>query len=321
MKIILSDTGIDFKSKNLISEQFKQVNLPFLKLLKSIIFNKNVYCFHVRYLHLKSPFKSCLRYAIIFTILRLKRIPIIWSMHNYYEHNSKSYYVNSLLRKYLFEKSKSIVVFHKSIVARIPDKYKTKVMVSNFGTIKNILNNKRGEEDSFIEKYEKWEGAYNIDVLIVSAAKNNKYKEYVDNIRLEYNVLIINANDFNDYSNENVFLYRGFVFESLEKIVVNNKRPIIGMVFHNNISVATSYYLYSEYKIPVITNDIIPNPSIIKKYCMGISVNDPSEINTTIELINNNYSYYSSNSEGFILHNTWEKGRSVYNEILEEIDK
>lgn len=319
MKIILSDSSIDYKSTQLIPKSYKQINLSFLGLVKYLIFGKNIHCYHFRYLILKGSWKPYVRYTVICTLLSIRKIPIMWSMHNFYEHTRDNESLNKVLRKYLFRKSKAIIVFHESIKQLLPIQVKNKVYVSNFGTMKSNIHSQEGDEDYFNECYSKWQGKGEIDMLIISNAMHNDYKLLIDQIDKKYNILIINKNDNYEYTSENIFSFNGLLYEGLDEVLKNNRRDIIGLIFHDNLSVATSYYLYSDYKIPVITNNVRPNKNIIETTGIGLVKNEMEGINEVIKTIKDNYEVYSKNSENFNKVYNWEKGKEIYNNILNEI--
>lgn len=320
MKIILSDRAIDYKSKLLIPSNYKQLDVSLRSLLEHIIFKNNVCCFHFRYLHLKGWVKPVVRYAVIFTLLKIRNVPILWSMHNFHEHMANSISLNNVIKKYLLKEAKAVIVFHKSIKKKMPIQIQEKVYVSNFGSVKNIINMKSGEEERFWKEYELWKGSNEVDILIVSTALHNDYRSFVENLDSKYNILIINKFDNWNYIKDNIFLFKGSFFTGIDKVIRENNRDLIGVIFHNNLSVATSYYLYSDYNIPIITNNTTPNNDIIEEFNMGVVLSKRTSINECINEIKSRYSHYSENSNTFSKVNTWEKGMDVYQYVLNKIE-
>jgi hypothetical protein len=323
MKVILSDNVLDFKSRFLIPDAYTQLNLPFAKLLTFLISGKEVYCFHFRYLHLKGVIKPVIRYGIICLLLKVRRIPIIWSMHNLSEHSADRailILLNRILRAFLFNQAKSIIVFHDSVKRKLPEKVRQKTKVSNFGSVKAVLNSKEGEEKHFFERYKQWQGYKKIDILVVSIAKKNDYSEYIRKIDGQYNILIINKYDEKEYKKRNIFKFDDFLYKGLDKVIKENQRELIGLIFHRNMSVATSFYMYSDYGIPLITNDLTPNQEIILESGMGLKIRKSDDINKAIKLIKDNYGSFSMSSKKFNEQNNWEKGRETYGKVLENIN-
>lgn len=306
--MILKNTGIQYNY------------LPQKRLLKKLLTTKTETIYHIRYIKWRGILATLTVNIFEIILCKLRKIPIVWTCHNYYEHYFKFSFVNDILRYVIAKNSYAIIVFHPSIKKKLL-KYNPNIFVSSFGDYSGFIKTQNTRDKEFERIYFSWLerrmirhpnivfiGNYSpfkrIDNFIEIIAKNNSL-----------NFLLISKDlpkRFVNVSN-NILSYPKAVFAELNIILNTNT---IGIVGHDNLSVPTAIYLYASYKIPILGFDIDPIKSILKEYQIGESFSDERTFHKSYNMIRENYGYYSSNCKSFLDKNSWENARAVHMKIF-----
>lgn len=315
----LYENKIDAKIRNLMPSEIELVQKGYLDLHKEL-WHPGKKVLHFRYLRIGfGPF-AVLRYVALLLAAIVSRTPVIWFMHNYDEHKAKSHLANKIIRRALWRVSARIFVFHPSILDYVPRRYHGKSRVLNFGPIANeIFQQSHADEAAFLEQYKAWSGYRNIDLLVVSTARKTSYPSYVRHLGKTMNVLVINALATEDYDEDRVFLYKGYVYGQLRDVIEKNTRPMIALVFHENISVPTSIYSFAELGIPIITNDRIPNNAIVSSNGIGRAVSSNQDCMQAITDILADYQNYRDRCANFMTRQDWAVSQSALRTAINEI--
>ncbi len=308
---VLFENKIDTKILKLMPPEYELVHLSFGKLLNEL-FNPKPKLLLFRYLRIGYAPIAIIRYTLLLLAAKLTGTPVIWFMHNLDEHKAKSYIANRIIRYGLWTISQRIFVFHDSILELVPARFHSKFNILTFGPIsQEIFQKKHEDEVKFLEEYSNWIGYRKINLLIVSTAKRTSYPRYVRHLSKNRNILVINALADEDFEDERVLLFKGYVYGMLKEVIEQNERPMISLVFHDNTSVSTSIYLFSELKIPVITNDKIPNNKLVELNRLGKVISSEIECEQAIEEILNDFERYQDNCTAFTVRSNWENSQSI----------
>ena len=96
-KIILSETRVDFKYKNIFgrNSDLQVIDGGFIELLKILVKKKSYY--HIRYIKYRGYLLTPLLILVVYFLSKLSRSKIIWTCHNIYEHKIPSKKFNNFL--------------------------------------------------------------------------------------------------------------------------------------------------------------------------------------------------------------------------------
>ena len=320
-RIVLSESSYDFKYKSILShlEDIQVIEGGFFKLIKILATKKSFY--HIRYIKYRGKIITFLRYLIIGLVAKLSGSKIIWSCHNIYEHNFSSKRYNDFLRILLAKISNKIVVFHKDLIAYLPDSSKHKVYVASFGNYKEFIEKQTEKNKEFQTQYKNWLLEQQIkapDLVSISAAKNNCIDYFVSKLTDKYNFLVVAPKvPFNSMPKfKNLFLYNNSFVKAEIKDILTYSSKIIGVIGHDNISVPTSIYMFSSFRIPVIVLNVKPVNSIVNEFKIGEVFNQETTFNQLIHKIQRNYSYYQENCDSFTQNMSWENSAKIHKEIF-----
>lgn len=319
--LVLSESSYDFKYKSILSrlDDIQVIEGGFLKLVKILATRKSYY--HIRYIKYRGKIVTILRILIIVFAAKLSGSKIIWSCHNIYEHNFSSKKYNDFLRKILAKISYKIVVFHKDLISYLPKKSQHKVYVASFGNYKEFIEQQTEKNKEFQTQYKNWLLEQQIkapDLVSISAAKNNRIDYFVSKLNNKYNFLVVAPKvPFNSITKvKNLFIYNNSFVKAEIKDILNDSPKIIGVIGHDNISVPTSIYMFSSYRIPVIVLNVKPVNSIVNEFKIGGVFDEEIPFEQLICKIRSNYSYYQQNCDTFTQKMSWENSAKVHKEVF-----
>jgi hypothetical protein len=320
-RIVLSESSYDFKYKSILShlEDIQVIEGGFFKLIKILATRKSYY--HIRYIKYRGKIITVLRYLLIAFVAKLSGSKIIWSCHNIYEHNFSSKRYNDFLRILLAKISYKIVVFHKDLIAYLPDSSKYKVNEASFGNYKEFIEKQTEQNKEFQQQYKNWLNLQNInspDLVSISAAKSNSLDYFIPKLNDNYNFLVIAPNvPFNiNFESNNIFIYNNSFVKAEIKNILRNSKKLIGIITHNNISVPTSIYMFASYRIPVIVMDIKPLNSLVKDFGIGKIIKAQKDINSSIKKIKKNYNSYQIKCDEFMSVNSWDNSIEIHKSVF-----
>jgi hypothetical protein len=321
MKTILSESSYDIKYKSILSqlEDIEVIEGGFLKLIKILATRKSFY--HIRYIKYRGKIVTVLRILIIAIVAKMSGSKIIWSCHNIYEHNFKSKKYNDFVRKFLARISYKIVVFHQDLKTYLPQSSQQKIYVSSFGNFQEFIENQTEQNTEFQEQYRNWLNLQNInspDLVSISAAKNNRIDYFISKLTNKYNFLVVapNVPFNNNLESNNIFIYNKSFVKAEIKDILNHSPKIIGIIGHDNISVPTSIYMFSSFKIPVIVLNVKPVNSIVNEFNTGEVFDENANFDQLIFKIQTNYSYYQENCKSFNKQMSWSSAADVHKKVF-----
>jgi hypothetical protein len=272
--------------------------------------DKKISIYHLRYLGLRS-IKEYILYFILPLMLKMRNINLVWTVHNIYDHDSSNTCMNNILNHHLYKHSSSIIILHDYLKKYIPKKYHYKLYVSSYGALPpNTLSKISNIDNDIITKVKKYLLGKKYEAVIISistARHNNSYllsKYLSDKICMIYvdpNSSFINKLLYSDnllYINE----YVGLNFMEYLQTIPN----LIGLVGHTNISVATSLFMFSSMRVPILSLDYPPNSLIVKANRIGRVLDNNEILEQEIKKIVSEYNVYCINQESFLAINTWE---------------
>jgi len=318
---VLGNSPIDFK----YSLVYDKLNIKYNQIMHKTLIYKllkptqiDVSYYHLRYLNLVN-LRIYLVMFIIPILLKLRGIKLIWTIHNIIDHKTEFQILNKILNLYIIVLSSKCVVLHKDIKRELPKLFHYKIFVSNFGPIQteviasNCIKDKKNINllKSFIENKE------NEPILFsISTAKfNNAYK-----ITKYSNSLLVYVDPYETFmekifKNNNVFYIPNEVGISFLKYINQLKYPI-GLVGHNNKSVATSLYMFATMQVPVLTLDQVPNSTIVEEYGIGEVIKDNAMTDYFVQKIKLNYEKYQKHIKIFLEINNWDKAVDIHHNIF-----
>ncbi|MDA8934597.1 hypothetical protein N9H03_01705 [Flavobacteriales bacterium] len=320
-RIVLSESSYDFKYKSILShlEDFHVVEGGFFKLIKILATRKSFY--HIRYIKYRGKIITVLRYLIIALLAKLSGSKIIWSCHNIYEHNFSSKKYNDFIREFLAKISHKIVVFHKDLIAYLPDSSKHKVYIASFGNYREFIEQQTEQNKEFQKQHKNWLNQQNIkfpDLISISAAKNNNLNFFISKLADKYNFLVIAPKvPLNIISKKkNIFIYNSSFVKAEIKEILNHSPKLIGIIGHDNISVPTSIYMFASFGIPVVVLNVNPVNSMVKEFSIGEVIDENIHLDQLILRIQTNYSSYQENCIKFTRKMSWSNSADVHKEVF-----
>lgn len=321
---LLSESVYDFKYKSILGdiENFEVIEGNYFSLLKYMIKNRSMCCYHIRYVKYKSLLSCILRLLLISFICKLSSNKLLWSCHNIYEHNISSKICNDIVRWFLLLLSNHIIVFHQDIKIALPIFFSKKVSVCNFGDFKPFMEEKTLENYDFQLKYNNWLlkcGIDKPDILSISTAKKNRLDLLISGVQKScIKCLIIAPGVELNLQNlkNNTFFYNNSSVEIEVLNLLNKNKHFIGFIGHDNYSVATSLYMFASFGIPVISTNTKPISSIVNENEIGIVVDNSLQIEEAYQKILNNYSLFSFNCYKFIQTNNWSTSTYKHKRII-----
>ena len=324
MELIYCSTKPDAKYKPIYDKldfNFRYINHG--KLFKKLItlkLNGRVSHYHLRYLHL-DHWAKFLFYLTLPVLLKINNVNLVWSIHNVYDHKTKIRPLNYILDLYLIIFSSACIVFHEDIKLFFPALLQNNISVAGFGPLTPQDVSSEIETDhkniklakSFLSKRE----SKPVLVSISTATHNKAFRlaEYLDK-----DVLMIyvdpNGSFSNDLQSSKNLLYIqekvGIKFLAYLKTL---QYPI-GVIGHDNLSVATSLYMFTTMGFPVISFNYPPNSTIVKENKIGALIESEMRIEEVAENIKQNYTNIQKNIDVFLEENTWEKSIRIHKKIF-----
>ena len=213
---------------------------------------------------------------------------------------------------------------HSDLKDGLPKDHSRKIRVASFGEFKTKIESSEEINLDFEKKYSDWLltrsneepsiifiGAYskykNIELLLAFIKQNKKNSALIIAPKLSENENDQTSSRIDD----NVFLYTDKKVDSEVKDLLKTK-GIIGYVGHDNLSVPTSIYMFASYGIPMVGFDSHPVNSILEEYQIGELFSSNDSLQRAIDLVQENYNYYSNNTGSFLKDNNWEMSRNVH---------
>jgi hypothetical protein len=247
---------------------------------------------------------------------------LIYTCHNFTEHNFKDDRVNNYVRNLLVSEASEIIVLDQYLVEKLSvgnDNIKSKISVVTFSSFKEYFEAFDETNNSFVSEYQAWKKVLNIenpDVLLASASYRSleKFKSTFRNSIYNFLCVVPNLVSNSDFSDNVLVFNNGFVKKEMKELLKNSK--VIGLVALDNCSVATSLYMFASFDIPVIVLDVPPMNSIVRTFRIGETFMVDEEIDKPLKLIMNDYEEYSKRCKDFLNDHSWSKSHDVHRKIF-----
>jgi len=325
---VFCDTPLDYKYRSIWS-QLHEVDLisdNFSVMMKLLFSVRGKKIYHIRYIKYRGVILTALRMLTIILLCFLSRTKIVWTCHNIFEHTFSSVMYNRMLRNILCLSSSVIMVFHQDIKSALPSRYWKKVIVANFGNMTDIFGKRPCSNSDFINKYELWceEKSKSAQLITVSTAQRTDLSPLFQIPSIINKIIICPGVDIEKSSSKNLFIYNSsFVKAEVLELLRNRNGFLVGFIGHNNLSVATSLYMYASFGIPVICINSRPCSTIVEEYEFGVVIDSDDNIDDCYFKIMDNYEFYSNQCNIFIENNSWsisgEKHRAMIQQCFEGI--
>lgn len=326
MVTIFAESKLDFKYRKFLGELTENyILLGFsgvLKLLfKSLKGAGNVY-FHIRYLKWRGKFVTPIYYLLLVIICRFRGIDIVFTCHNFWEHNFKSRRTNRLVRNILIKRAKWILVLDELLESKIhqgKESIRAKVKTVHFSDFRDLFESQTEENHEFQGIYQNWLRGHDIewpDVMLISASYRSidQFKELMNSSTNRYLCIVPNVIAAAGF-NSNVLVYhKGFVKKEVAELLSSSNT--IGLIGLDNGSVATSLYMFASFGIPSLVLDREPMNHLVLKFKIGQVFNLEDNLDEKIMQIRSNYDQYAANCEEFLKIHSWEKSYEIHREIF-----
>jgi hypothetical protein len=324
---IFGESRLDFKYKKFLgnlSESYCLVTFSdVLKLTIQSLNKETKYFFHVRYLKWRGRFLTLPYYLLVVLICKLRGISLIYTCHNYWEHNFESRLLNNLIREFLIKYSNKIVVLDEDLglkVHRGKQKVKERVRVVHFSDFSDFFDSQTEINEGFQIEYKNWLEENNIDrpdLLLISASYKSLDKFFPLFKNTLSNVLCIVPNVISTDQLEiykHVLVYNKFVKKEVTDLLCTE--GIIGMVGLDNGSIATSLYMFASYNIPCLVLDEPPMNRLIKEYGLGLTFDFDTPLDGLVDDLKTHYFTYVEGCKNLLKDHTWEKSYEIHREIF-----
>lgn len=324
---IFGESRLDFKYRKFLAHltdfyqlvRFKDV----LRLVYQPLERHTRYYFHIRYLKWRGYFFTLPYYLLVVSICKLRSVSIIYTCHNFWEHNYKSRMLNKSIRRLLVGSARDIIVLDENIGVKIQagrEALARKIHVVHFSDFSDFFESQVEVNLDFQNKYLVWLKKNNIknpDVLLVSSAYRTleKFKPLLNNSKSKVLCIVPNlSSEDAELNSEHVMIYKDYVKKEVRDLL---KAPgIVGLVGLDNGSVATSLYMFASYGIPCLVLEHEPMNSLILKYELGVLFKWTDSIDEKLAEIKSNFSKYKAGGQRLLNDHTWEKSNDVHRQIF-----
>ena len=325
--VVYHGSHIDWKYKKIIEGldiDYKPISG--LDIFRTILFQSNcpkLTHLHLRYLINYGYTATVVFYISLIFLAKLKGLKVVWTCHNIYEHNTWPKRFNDFIRTLIVLLSDEIVVFHPSLIKYLGNARRANLHAACFGDYKEYLElPMHGTNECFRRHYSDWCNSQNIqypDVVFIGdykEAKNINLLMDLAEVDKSINILIVARGIPSQKKNPNLFTF-GSSFVYRELVDVFNAGPCIGYVGHDNLSIATSIYLYSSFGLPMIFIDADPYLDIVKMYDCGSIFSDSSgSLRSAYYKVRHEYDRKRKGAMNLISDNTWAKSALIHRKIF-----
>jgi hypothetical protein len=211
---------------------------------------------------------------------------------------------------------------HEDIKKFFPSFIQDKIVVANFGPLKpeDVATNVGPDSRNIglVKNFIKGRNGYPI-LISISTAKHNKAYQITEELPgTKILMLYIDPNgtfEGDILKSENLLYIPEKVGVKFLEYLKTLQYPI-GIIGHNNLSVATSLYMFATMGFPIITLDFPPNSTLVRDNKIGAVLKNETKVNTVAETINHNYTDVQKNIDIFLKNNSWEKSIQVHRRIF-----
>lgn len=325
--VVYHGTHVDWKYQKIIEEiRIDYKPISGLAIFRTILFQRDcrkLTHLHLRYLINYGYVSTIVFYVSMIFLAKIKGVRVVWTCHNIYEHNTWHKRFNDVIRKIMVFLSDDIIVFHQSLIKYLGYTGRANLHVACFGDYKEFLElPTHSSNEDFTKGYSTWCKCQNIeypDIVFVGdykEAKNIDLLMKLAEVDESINILIVARGITSQKTHSNLFTFgRSFVYRELVDIL--HSGPIIGYVGHDNLSIATSIYLYSSFGLPMIFIDSDPYLDIAKLYNCGSIFSDSLEsLLSAYYDVRSKYNVRSKGASKLIHENTWEKSALIHSKIF-----
>lgn len=272
---IVFENRIDLKAECWKPTTVDYMCLGFKGIVKAII-SRRIDAIHFRYLRLNRGILSIVRYLVILLFARIFGVRLFWTIHNWYEHKTKSKWINRIVRKIIFLAADEFFVIDREMLRFLPEKILLKTKITPFGPLPEV-------------KYEQYCNLENIDLLCVTTSRGDYVKELLRAVSQKYRFLII-APSSPIISPHVINYFCGVHWHTIKK-----NSFLIGFLPHRNGSVPTGIQMFAGKGIPMIAFNGTISASIIQREDMGVSITTVLDLEAAMEDIRKEYSFYRDN--------------------------
>lgn len=324
---IFGESRLDFKYTKFLGHLTENYNLVTFRDVVKLWFKKqqtsNSYYFHIRYLKWRGPVLTISYYLMVILLCYLRNIKLVFTCHNYWEHNFKNRSVNSLVRKLLVKYAHAVIVLDDAIAQRIAlgkHRLKEKIHTVHFSSFNDYFDNLLRTNEDFSASYALWKTKREVnkpDVVLISASYRSldKFKETFNNSAYNFLCIVPNVIGTEGFQ-ENTFIFnQGFVEKEVVQLLKDG--DIIGMIGLDNGSIATSLYMFASYDIPMLVLDEMPMNSLVADFEIGHIFDFSKPIDGKIELIKRDYKGLARNCSEFLKVHSWQKSHDIHCQIFQ----
>lgn len=326
MVIIFAESRLDFKytkflghlTENYILVTFNGLIKLWLKKLHA----SNNYYFHVRYLKWRGPVLTILYYLLVVLLCSVRDIKLVFTCHNYWEHNFNNRFVNAFIRKLLVRNAHAVIVLDDGIGERIAlgrPNLRKKIHTVHFSSFIDYFEKLKTINKDFSTGYTSWKTKRGIDkpdVVLISASYRSldRFRETFNNSIYNYLCIVPKVSNAQGFGENTLIFNEGFVEKEVTDLL--REGGIIGMIGLDNGSIATSLYMFASYNIPMLVLNEMPMNALVADFKIGHVFDLLTSVDEQIELIKKDYTSLGNNCSDFLKAHSWQKSHDIHCQIF-----